>query len=70
MDSDDTLYKNHLLVANEFILNKKSPEVFHLRYDLKDQDLKKYGEGPMYKTRNIKIFSAYYIVKNLVSLIK
>lgn len=50
MDSDDTLYKNHLLVANEFILNKKSPEVFHLRYDLKDQDLKKYGEGPMYKT--------------------
>ncbi len=50
MDSDDTLYKNHLSVANEFIRDHRSPEVFHLRYDLKDQELKKYGEGPIYKT--------------------
>ncbi|MBL7910339.1 MAG: glycosyltransferase family 2 protein [Bacteroidia bacterium] len=50
MDSDDTLYQNHLSVANEFILNNKYPEVFHLRYDLKNQELKKYGEGPIYKT--------------------
>jgi glycosyltransferase involved in cell wall biosynthesis len=50
IDSDDTLYQNHLAVANDFIYEKKSPEVFHLRYDLKNGELKKYGEGPVYKT--------------------
>lgn len=50
IDSDDTLYPNHLKVANEFILKQNYPEVFHLRYDLKNGELKKYDEGPIYHT--------------------
>lgn len=50
IDSDDTLYPNHLKVALEFIENHNNPEVFHLRYDLKNGESKKYDEGPIYNT--------------------
>ncbi len=50
IDSDDTLYTNHLKVAHAFIIKKNNPEVFHLRYDLKNGEFKKYGEGPIYNT--------------------
>ncbi len=52
IDSDDTLYPNHLKVAHDFISINNSPEVFHLRYDLKNGELKKYSEGPVYVTAN------------------
>jgi glycosyltransferase involved in cell wall biosynthesis len=50
IDSDDTLYSNHLKVAHTFIIKKNNPEVFHLRYDLKNGESEKYSEGPIYNT--------------------
>jgi len=49
-DSDDTLYQNHLEVANKYILKHKFPEFIHLRYDIKNSNGEKYAEGPIYKS--------------------
>ena len=37
-DSDDIAYSNHLEEANNTIHELRSPEVFHLDYDIKDPD--------------------------------
>jgi glycosyltransferase involved in cell wall biosynthesis len=50
IDSDDTVYVNHLEVAYDFILKNNFPEIFHLRYDFKNGELEKIGEGPVYNT--------------------
>ena len=47
-DSDDTLYRNHLEVAKESILEKKMPEFIHLRYDIKNEIGQITKEGPIY----------------------
>ncbi len=49
-DSDDTLYKNHLEVAEKSITEKKMPEFLHLRYDIKNGNGKIIKEGPIYHT--------------------
>lgn len=47
-DSDDTLYPNHLKEAAQFILSNPGVEIFHLRYDIKNSQGLKTGEGPVY----------------------
>ncbi len=37
LDSDDWLYDTHLSVAHEFIMSR-TPDIFHLGYDLKDDN--------------------------------
>ncbi len=43
LDSDDMLYKDHLLIADEAVENHKNPEWFHLGYEFLDAriDLKR-----------------------------
>ena len=36
LDSDDTLYPNHLSEAIQFIKKNNGPEIFHLNYDIKN----------------------------------
>lgn len=36
LDSDDTLYPNHLSEADKMVRENSSPEVFHLNYDILD----------------------------------
>ena len=47
-DSDDTFYPNHLEEAAKFISVKPQVEIFHLRYDIKDDTDKIISEGPIY----------------------
>jgi glycosyltransferase involved in cell wall biosynthesis len=47
-DSDDELYFNHLSEANYFLTNNGAAEVFHLRYDIKNERGKIISEGPVY----------------------
>ncbi len=47
-DSDDTLYTNHLEVAEKSITGKNQPEFIHLRYDIKNGQGKLTKEGPVY----------------------
>ena len=49
-DSDDTLYDNHLFVAEKNILENKTPEFIHLRYDIKNSKGEITKEGPVYNT--------------------
>lgn len=39
-DSDDLLYPHHLKTAFEFVKNKNNPEVFHLGYEIKNDENK------------------------------
>jgi glycosyltransferase involved in cell wall biosynthesis len=47
-DSDDELYFNHLSEANYFLTNNGAAEVFHLRYDIKNEGGKIISEGPVH----------------------
>ena len=47
-DSDDTFYPNHLEEAAKFIGGNPQVEIFHLRYDIKDNTDKIISEGPIY----------------------
>lgn len=38
LDSDDLLYPNHLQVANDTIIKLNKPEVFHLGYEVKNEN--------------------------------
>ena len=38
VDSDDLLYPHHLMTAFQFIQEKQSPPVFHLAYDLRNEE--------------------------------
>ncbi len=38
VDSDDTLYDNHLLIAATMVTSLDQPDVFHLGYDIKTPD--------------------------------
>lgn len=49
-DSDDTFYSNHLEVAAKFIGTKPGVEIFHMRYDIKDNANKIISEGPVYES--------------------
>ncbi|HCW08311.1 MAG TPA: hypothetical protein DGG95_13205 [Cytophagales bacterium] len=47
LDSDDLIYPHHLSTAHEFIKSQGNPEIFHLGYDIKNEDgtcLKTMGE--------------------------
>lgn len=49
LDSDDTLYPNHLSIAKKAIENLSAPEIVHLGYDIKTENgaiLKTFSKNP------------------------
>lgn len=64
-DSDDIMYLNCLLLANNYIINHSSIEIFHMAYEIKSSD----GKIMNYKTKQINDINYELITGNPLSCI-
>ena len=62
LDSDDVLYPSHLQVAVEFCKAHPGTEIFHLAYDVKDEE-----ENLLQRPNNIRSINDQIVSGNLLS---
>lgn len=55
LDSDDIVYANHLQEANEFTVQHKGVEIFHIAYDVRDDHGKLLWSQTIIKRINVQI---------------
>lgn len=68
-DSDDLMLDNHLLAAQDFVQDV-NPEVFHLNYEIRNEEGKVTGAGPAVETANRDLIKGNFLSCNGVLIRK